>query len=149
MAAGAAGRGGLRSSDADREQVIDTLKAAFVQGRLTRDELGRRTGRALESRTYAELAAVTDGIPPAPEPRPPLKPARAHARKPVNKKVVAWSACVIVSPAALWAVFLTFYGGFFVLFLLAFLGLTASAAPWPPAHGITRAPAGASTRRNR
>jgi len=34
----AAGRGRLRASDADREQVIDVLKAAFVQGRLTKDE---------------------------------------------------------------------------------------------------------------
>ena len=29
-------RGGLRASDADREQVIGILKAAFVQGRLHR-----------------------------------------------------------------------------------------------------------------
>jgi len=57
------GRGRLRASDADREQVIDTLKAAFVQGWLTRDQLGVRAGQALVSRTYAELAAVTDGIP--------------------------------------------------------------------------------------
>ena len=34
-AAGAMGHGRLRASDADREQVIDTLKAAFVQGRLS------------------------------------------------------------------------------------------------------------------
>jgi len=34
------GRGRLRASDADREQVIDTLKSAFVQGWLTRDQLG-------------------------------------------------------------------------------------------------------------
>ena len=33
-AAAAAGRGHLRASHADREQVIDVLKAAFVQGRL-------------------------------------------------------------------------------------------------------------------
>jgi hypothetical protein len=33
MAAGAAGRGLLRVSHADREQVIDVLKVAFVQGR--------------------------------------------------------------------------------------------------------------------
>ena len=57
------GRGRLRASDADREQVIDTLKAAFVQGWLTRDQLGERAGQALVSRTYAELAAATDGIP--------------------------------------------------------------------------------------
>src|SRR5216110_986159 len=39
MAAGATGRGRLRASHADREHVIAMLKAAFVQGRLTKDEL--------------------------------------------------------------------------------------------------------------
>jgi hypothetical protein len=48
---------------ADRERVIDLLKAAFVQGRLTRDELGTRVGQALVSRTGAELAAVTADLP--------------------------------------------------------------------------------------
>ena len=43
-AVGARGGGHLRASDADREQVIETLKDAFVQGRLTMDELGMRTG---------------------------------------------------------------------------------------------------------
>ena len=62
-AAGATGRGHLRASDADREQVIDTLKDAFVQGRLDKDELGMRAGQALASRTYAELAAITADIP--------------------------------------------------------------------------------------
>ena len=64
-----AGRGRLRASHADREQVIDTLKAAFVQGLLTKDELDARVGHAFASRTYAELAAVTTGI-PAGRPRP-------------------------------------------------------------------------------
>jgi DUF1707 SHOCT-like domain len=59
----AAGRGHLRASDADREQVVGTLKAAFVQGRLDRDELDLRVGQALASRTYAELAAVTADLP--------------------------------------------------------------------------------------
>jgi hypothetical protein len=120
------GRGRLRASDADREQVIDTLKAAFVQGRLTRDQLGVRTGQALVSRTYAELAAVTDGIPAmrTGAGRPAALPA-GGARKPVSKQMAAWAACVIV-PAGLGAAFLTYYGGFVVLFLLAFTGLTAT-----------------------
>jgi hypothetical protein len=41
----------LRASHADREQVIDMLKAAFVQGRLTRDEFGLQVGQALTSQT--------------------------------------------------------------------------------------------------
>jgi hypothetical protein len=43
--------------------VIDTLKAAYVQGRLTRDEFDERVGRALEPLTYAELAALTGDLP--------------------------------------------------------------------------------------
>jgi Domain of unknown function (DUF1707) len=58
--------GRFRASDADREQVIDTLKVAFVQGRLTRDELDARAGQTFASRTYAELAAVTADIPAGP-----------------------------------------------------------------------------------
>jgi Domain of unknown function (DUF1707) len=56
-------RGRLRTSRADREQAIDTLKAAFVQGRLTKDEFDLRVGRALASRTYADLAALTADLP--------------------------------------------------------------------------------------
>jgi DUF1707 SHOCT-like domain len=53
----------LRASHADREQVLGTLKAAFVQGRLTEDELDARVGQVYASRTYAELAEVTADIP--------------------------------------------------------------------------------------
>jgi DUF1707 SHOCT-like domain len=58
-------RGGLRASDADREQVIAALKAAFVQGRLTEDELGARVDRVYASQSYAELAEVIADIPTA------------------------------------------------------------------------------------
>ena len=40
-----------RASHADREQVIDSLKAAFVQGLLTKDELDVRVGQTFASRT--------------------------------------------------------------------------------------------------
>ena len=59
VAAKSRDHGDLRASDADRDRVIGTLKAAFVQGRLTEDELGARAGQVYASRTYAELAAVT------------------------------------------------------------------------------------------
>ena len=63
MAAGAAGCGPMRASHADREQIIETLKTAFAHGRLTKDELDARAGRALAARTCAELAALTAEIP--------------------------------------------------------------------------------------
>src|SRR6266704_1884092 len=62
-AAGGPDRGQLRASHADRERVIAVLKAAFIQGRLTKDEFDSRVGRALGSRTCAELAALTADIP--------------------------------------------------------------------------------------
>jgi Domain of unknown function (DUF1707) len=59
----AAGGDRLRATAyVDREQVIETLKDAFVHGMLTRDELDARTGQALTARTYAGLAALTADI---------------------------------------------------------------------------------------
>jgi len=127
--AAAKGSGHIRASDADREQVIDALKDAFVQGRLTKDELSVRAGRALVSRTYAELTAITADIVSIPawltEARPP-KPDRAPARKPLNKKAVALATCMILLPPTVWAAFLTYSGGFIILFLFAFAGLVAT-----------------------
>jgi Domain of unknown function (DUF1707) len=145
--AGTASPGAFRASDADRERVIDNLKTAFVLGRLTRDELGLRTGRALEARTYVELAAVTAGILTGPtEARLPLQPARSPTRRPAIKKAVAWGAGAIALSAAAWAAFLTYYGGFLVLLLLAFICVAVSSAPWPSQYG-TNAAAWASNRR--
>ena len=133
MSAGATGRGHFRASDADREHLIDTLKTAFVDGRLTKDELGRRAGHALTSRTYGELAAITADIPAGPvraQPSPPA--ARAHTRAPISGKLVAWGTCMIVLPAGLGAAFLTYYGGFLAMFLFAFIGFTVTSRPCSP-----------------
>ena len=79
MAARAADRGRLRASHADRNRVVDVLKAAFIEGRLTKDELDARLSQTLAARTYAELAALTADIPPgtklARHPRPDRAPA--------------------------------------------------------------------------
>jgi len=48
-AAGSGGDGHLRASRADREQVVELLKAAFVEDRLTKEELDARVGQALAS----------------------------------------------------------------------------------------------------
>ena len=70
-AAAAGGRGRLRASHGDREQVIEVLKDAFAQGRLTGDELDSRVGQAFASRTCAELAALTADLPADPAAAPP------------------------------------------------------------------------------
>ena len=63
--------------------MIDTLKAAFVQGRLTKDEFDLRVGQTFASRTYAELAAVTADLPVEQIRAQPPKLARAQGEQPV------------------------------------------------------------------
>jgi hypothetical protein len=75
-----AGGDQFRAGHADREQVIEALKAAFTQGRLTEEELDARAGQALAARTYAELGAVTADIPGAPPLEwPPASPVLGRA----------------------------------------------------------------------
>jgi hypothetical protein len=52
-----AGRDRLRAGHADREQVIETLKTAFVDGRLTKNELAARTRTGQRSSTAAANSA--------------------------------------------------------------------------------------------
>ena len=49
----------VRASDADRDRVIDVLRAATADGRLTADEFSERMAAALSSRTFRELAPLT------------------------------------------------------------------------------------------
>jgi len=79
------------ASDADRERVIDTLRAAFAEGRLTRDEFDARVARTAGSRTYVELAAVTADIPVWPGGTGlPIGPAPVEDRLPANLKSTLW-----------------------------------------------------------
>lgn len=56
----------MRAGDADRNRAIDVLKAAFAEGRLTREELAWRESRVLAARTYGELAALVGDLPVGP-----------------------------------------------------------------------------------
>ena len=61
----------VRASDADRDRVIDVLRAATADGRLTADEFSERMAAALSSRTFRELAPLTaDLVTPPASPAP-------------------------------------------------------------------------------
>lgn len=122
MAAARAGRGRLRASHADREHVLDVLKAAFVQGLLTKDELDVRVGQTFTSRTYAELAALTADIPPGLIAAQPRKPAPAQAPHPQNKVVNSW-ACAGLAVLALGAALLSGNFGLFFVVVAAMVGV--------------------------
>jgi hypothetical protein len=55
--------GGIRVSDADRDQAIAELSEHFQAGRLTQEEYEERSGRALQARTGDDLAALFTDLP--------------------------------------------------------------------------------------
>jgi hypothetical protein len=93
--------GQMRSSAAEREHVIDILKTAFADGRLTQDEYEDRVGLALRPLTYADLAELTSDLPAglqgSPRPQPPSDVPPPDSR-PVNKTAVASLVCALVLP---------------------------------------------------
>jgi hypothetical protein len=104
-----AGRDGLRAGHADREQVIEPLKAAFVHGQLTRDELDARADQALTARACADLAALTADIPPGPAAAGPTRPP-APAR-PLARAAAVAGGCLVIAVVAVWEAFVLDSGG--------------------------------------
>ena len=102
-AARRASRSQLRASHADRDQVVDTLKDAFVQGRLTRDEFDTRMGHALASRTYADLATLTADLPAMPPAARRRKPTRARPANPAVKNGARVIAATTLLTGSFWA----------------------------------------------
>jgi Domain of unknown function (DUF1707) len=111
MAAGLAGRGPMRASHADREQVIEALKDAFVYGRLTKDELDARAGLVLAARTCAELDAAIVGIPPARAASGSARPLVPARRRPLVKVAAGSGGCLALAAAAVGASFILDPGG--------------------------------------
>src|SRR5215831_15469836 len=60
------GGAGLRASHDDRDRVVEVLRVAAGDGRITAEELDERVGAALTARTYGELAALISDLPAAP-----------------------------------------------------------------------------------
>jgi len=137
---GLAGRGHLRAAQADREQAITVLKAAYAQGRLTKDELEARAGQAFASRTYAELAELTADLPADLPAASPAAASPASASPAATGSDAAWprpstpartlakaarrsGVCLLVAIALVEGAYLA---GNFLLIVAAFFALIAA-----------------------
>jgi hypothetical protein len=56
----------IRASDQERESVVDVLRDAFTDGRLTLDEFEERTSAAYAAKTWTELGELTSDLPVQP-----------------------------------------------------------------------------------
>ena len=111
---------GLPASYAHRERALFALKAAFVQGRLDKDEFGLRLDHTFAARTYAELAALTADLPAG---LPSQPPAQLPLARPRLGPLVMGGAGV---EAALWAFVVGFQQSYadYSLVLLLLLSVT-------------------------
>ena len=103
----AAGRDQLRAGHADRDEVVEVLKDAFVDGRLTKDEFGARADRALAARTRADLTALLADLPPlpawpGPDPAGPVRPPAAARRWPLARATVGSALCLVLAFGSMW-----------------------------------------------
>ena len=57
---------GMLAAAADRERTMDVLKAAFGEGRITKEEFDLRASRTMSARTYAQLGSVVADLPSGP-----------------------------------------------------------------------------------
>jgi hypothetical protein len=127
----------MRVSRADRERVVDVLKAAFVHERLTEAELDDRVGRALVARTYSDLDALTVDIPDGPDlalspgsvaapVRRPGNPARNRSAVRAVKIGASGVAAVTVAMSAVVGVLANPAAAVFMAVFFLFLGAVAA-----------------------
>ncbi|MEV0706322.1 DUF1707 domain-containing protein [Nocardia aurea] len=123
----------VRASDADREKIVDRLKSAMNEGRLTLHEYDDRVQQVYNAKTYGELTPVLADLPA----QRPTKPVRGES-------IPQWIIIMWIPWAAVNALCLVIYAatgaGYFWPFWVA--------VPWgfalliPTAIGITTRPRG-------
>jgi hypothetical protein len=86
--------------------VIDVLKAAFVEDRLTRDEFDERVGQVLASRTYRQLAAVTADLPEPVAASPSRPSAQVRSRIEMSTAINAGASVIVVATVGMVAALL-------------------------------------------
>ena len=83
-------QGGLRASDAERDEVATRLKDEFAAGRLSHDTFLYRMNAVLEARQRAELPPLLADLPSELPPRPSGPAAAAAAAAAAGRSVTGW-----------------------------------------------------------
>jgi Domain of unknown function (DUF1707) len=106
----------IRASDQERESVVDVLRDAFTEGRLTLDEFEERTSAAYAAKTWTELRELTTDLPAQPvlgaglsdrrqapllQPVPaPVRPRQGRRVRPFDRVLPVLFVWILISAAA-------------------------------------------------
>jgi hypothetical protein len=82
--------GGLRASDAERDEVATRLKDEFAAGRLSHDTFLYRMNAVFEARQRADLPPLLADLPSQPPPRQSIPAATAAAAGRAGRSVAGW-----------------------------------------------------------
>ena len=82
--------GGLRASDAERDEVATRLKDEFAAGRLSHDTFLYRMNAVFEARRRADLPPLLADLPSQPPPRQSRPAATAAAAGRAGRTVAGW-----------------------------------------------------------
>jgi hypothetical protein len=108
----------IRASDNERESVVDVLRDAYTDGRITLEEFEERTSAAYASKTWADLRELTSDLPvepvlgadlpqrpPHPQPVAPVVPTVPRPRpgghnRPMGRLLPVVFAWIMIAAAA-------------------------------------------------
>jgi hypothetical protein len=119
----------MRASDDDRQQVVDRLRAAVEDGRLTMEEFTERMGLAYQAVTYGDLAKLVADLPPARPLEPRLAPAPAASPAAAAKRSVF--ADLPAALKVLWTIWLAAVSINVVVWVLVMGTSGHLIYPWP------------------
>ncbi|MGH3394905.1 MAG: DUF1707 SHOCT-like domain-containing protein [Streptosporangiaceae bacterium] len=108
---------GMRASDHDRQEIVDRLRGALDDGRLTLEEYLDRMARAYQAVTYADLAPLCADL-PAGGPAPASPWCGAFGRQPAFLR-------------ALWTIWLIAVSVNVVVWALVSATTASLIYPWP------------------
>jgi len=106
----------IRASDQERESVVDVLRDAFTDGRLTYDEFEERMAAAYTAKTWTQLRELTSDLPVQPllgggldhRPQtgapqvgsPAVRPHRGRRDRPFDRVLPVLFIWILISAAA-------------------------------------------------
>ncbi len=125
----------MRASDAERQDVVERLRAALGDGRLKMDEYVERMGRAYEAVTHGDLVPLcrdlpetTTPAPARPAPAPVPSPAPVPAPVPDHRSMFARQPAVL---KVLWTIWLVAVSVNVVVWGLVSATTVHLLYPWP------------------
>jgi hypothetical protein len=126
--------GELRASDQDREAVVERLRLAMNEGRLSLHEWDERIALAYRASTYTELERLLADLPResvTPVPAPLGMPAQLGMPAPAGEAPVTGLDRVPTALKVLWTIWLTAVLINLVVWLLVSLSSTSLIYFWP------------------